>query len=192
VPARCGRRGCEFLIRLGACPSEAGAAGTTPAQVKQSFIGAVVILGGAIPFGDILGALGLFGGGADAGAAAAAAEDTAPSLLRAGGSGARLPMNMDTVNSVADKYGIDISDNDISINKTVAGIRGSTAPDQSITLYRGAFENEEQLAQTLVHEQYHVGQLQAGMPYPDTYQAGSSWEEEAENFANDWWYSLDE
>jgi hypothetical protein len=56
------------------CLTWAGLAGTTPAQVRQSFIGAGVILGGAIPIGDSLGALGLFGGGAEA--AAAAAEDT--------------------------------------------------------------------------------------------------------------------
>ena len=117
-------------------------------------------------------------------------EEGAPALLSAGSGSARLPMNMDTVNSVASKYGIDISENDIQINKTVAGLRGSTAPDQSITLYRGAFENEQQLAMTLVHEQYHVEQLQEGMPYPDSYQAGSSWEAAAENFAVEWWNGL--
>jgi hypothetical protein len=93
---------------------------------------------------------------------------------------------MDTVNSVADKYGIDVSGNDISINKSIAGLRGSTAPDGSITLYRGAFENEQQLAQTLIHEQYHVADLQAGLPYPTTYDAGSAWQQAAEDFANDW------
>lgn len=99
-------------------------------------------------------------------------------------------MSMDTVNSVASKYGIDISGNDISINKAIVGLRGSTAPDQSITLYRGAFQNEEQLAKTLVHEQYHVADLQAGLPYPTTYDAGSAWEQAAENYANAWWDSL--
>jgi hypothetical protein len=102
-------------------------------------------------------------------------------------------MSMDTVNSIADKYGIDLSENDIRINKAITGVRGSTAPNQRITLYRGAFENEEQLAKTLVHERYHVGQLQAGMPYPDpssSYDAASSWETEAENFANAWWESV--
>lgn len=122
----------------------------------------------------------------------AATEESDPALLRAGGgAGARLPMNMDTVGSVADKYGIDISGNKISINKSIGGLRGSTAPNQSITLYRGAFENEEELAKTLVHEQYHVADLQAGMPYPATYDAGSAWEQAAEDFANAWWNSLD-
>lgn len=99
-------------------------------------------------------------------------------------------MSMDTVSSVAGKFGIDISENDISINKAIAGLRGSTAPDQSITLYRGAFENEEQLAKTLVHEQWHVAQLQAGLPYPATYDAQSAAEIEAENFASAWWDNI--
>ncbi len=127
--------------------------------------------------------------------ATAATSEAAPSLLRTGNGGsARLPMSMDTVNSVAQKYGIDLSENDITINKSIAGARGSTGPDQSITLYRDAFENEEELAKTLVHEQYHVGQLQAGMPYPDPsydYDAAASWETEAEAAAQAWWDSLE-
>lgn len=99
-------------------------------------------------------------------------------------------MSMDTVNSVAGKYGIDISGNDISISKAIAGLRGSTAPDQSITLYRGAFQDEEQLAKTLVHEQWHVARLQACLAYPATYGPLSAAEIEAESFANAWWDSI--
>jgi uncharacterized protein YukE len=116
------------------------------------------------------------------------ATEGAPTLLSAGGgSSSSLPMSMDTVSSVADKYGLDISDSSIRINKSVAGLYGSTAPDGSITLYRGAFANEEQLAKTLFHEQFHVGQLQAGMPYPASYNAASAWEQAAEAAANEWW-----
>jgi RHS repeat-associated protein len=51
--------GCnQFLSRYGACPSERGAAGTTPQQVKQSFIGAGWILAGALPIDEIIGAVG--------------------------------------------------------------------------------------------------------------------------------------
>jgi hypothetical protein len=42
----------------------------------------------------------------------------------------------------------------------------------------------------LVHEQYHVADLQAGLPYPTTYDAGSAWEQAAEDFAIVWWDSL--
>jgi hypothetical protein len=59
---------CEFVIRLGACPTEAGLAGTTPQQVKQSLIGAGTILAGALT-GPLADAFGLLG--------SAAAEETA-------------------------------------------------------------------------------------------------------------------
>jgi RHS repeat-associated protein len=48
--------GCSGrLLQLGACPSESGAAGTTPQQVKQAMIGAGIVLGGAI-LGPLIGA----------------------------------------------------------------------------------------------------------------------------------------
>jgi hypothetical protein len=132
--------------------------------------------------------------GGDVGGAAASdlasGAGAAPSLHRPGGAGPRLPMSMDTVNSVAQKHGIDLSENNIRINKAIQGRRGSTARNLSITLYRDAFENEEELAKTLVHEQYHVQQLRAGMPYPESYDATSVAETEAENFAIAWWESV--
>ncbi len=67
------------------------------------------------------------------------------------------------------------------------GVRGTTAPDETITLGRGAFENEEQPAKTLVHEQFHVSLLQGGMPYPTVYDPSASWEVDAENYASEWW-----
>jgi len=108
-------------------------------------------------------------------------------LLRVGSGSSRLLMNMDTVAAIAQKYGIDLNGLDIALNKAIRGVRGSTAPDQSITLYRGAFDDEESLAKTLVHERFHVGQLQGGMPYPEFYDPNSPWEIAAENHANDWW-----
>ena len=58
--------GCNgFLFKYGACPSERGAAGTTPQEVKQSAIGAAGILLGAIPIFDFMDAF------------AGAAEDSA-------------------------------------------------------------------------------------------------------------------
>jgi RHS repeat-associated protein len=52
--------GCNgFLFKYGACPSESGAAGTTPQEVRQSAIGAAGILLGAFPIGDIFDAAGI-------------------------------------------------------------------------------------------------------------------------------------
>jgi hypothetical protein len=48
-------------FKYGACPSESGAAGTTPQEVKQSALGALGVVGGAIagplldPLFDVLG-----------------------------------------------------------------------------------------------------------------------------------------
>jgi RHS repeat-associated protein len=126
--------------------------------------------------------------GGELGAARAAADDT---LMRAAGGGKRrkitLPMHPDTVHDVADRYGVDISDlGKIKINKVVQNVRGSTAPDQRVTLYRDAFENEVELAKTLKHERYHVEQLRDGMPYPKDYDEGAAWETEAEEHAERW------
>lgn len=96
-------------------------------------------------------------------------------------------MNMDTVNSVATKYGIKIDDLNLRINKFIAGRRGSRAPNQCVTPCRGGFESEEQLAKTLVHERVHVDDLRGGMPYPKGYDAESAAEIRAEAAANDWW-----
>jgi RHS repeat-associated protein len=46
------------MIQLGACRSERFLAGNTPAQVKQSALGAVLVLTSAIPVADILDLLG--------------------------------------------------------------------------------------------------------------------------------------
>jgi hypothetical protein len=76
------------------------------------------------------------------------------------------------------------------INKILRGPFGSTAPDKSTTLYRNAFLSEEQLARTLVHERYHVGQLDSGMGYPETYDAGNAWETAAQAYEDWWWENV--
>ncbi len=106
--------------------------------------------------------------------------------------GPKLPMTMEKVQEVASKYGLDISNLTIKINKGLAGFYGSTAPDGTISLVRDAFNSEEELATTLAHESFHVQQLAAGMPYPTTYEAGSVWEQEAEDFAQQWWQSVNQ
>ena len=62
---------CNGLtFKYGACPSERGAAGTTPQQVKASAIGAAIILGGAILDPLLDAALGIGAAAEDAGTAA--------------------------------------------------------------------------------------------------------------------------
>jgi RHS repeat-associated protein len=93
-----------IVFKLGACASERGAAGTTPAQVKQSLIGAGMILLGALPIGDAIGGLlGLFKGAATvargattvAGDAAATAPEDA-SLARAAATCGGMSFTADT------------------------------------------------------------------------------------------------
>jgi hypothetical protein len=103
----------------------------------------------------------------------------------------RLPMNMESVERVAEKYGIDLSIMDFKqIDKVKQGPQGSTGPDKRTRLYRYAFLNEEELARTLVHERYHVEQLNAGMGYPTTYDAGNKWEKTAQAYEDWWWENV--
>lgn len=113
---------------------------------------------------------------------------TRDTLLSIGRPGVRrLPMNMGTVRDAAGKHGIEINDLRIRINRSLIGVRGSTSPTGVVTLYRDAFENEEHLAKTLVHERVHVEDLREGMSYPSGYDGGSSWEQRAEAATDDWW-----
>jgi hypothetical protein len=130
-----------------------------------------------------------------------APTDADSSLLRAGSGGAgNSPIfraNEKTVRAIARKYGIDISNNKIEVKPLTQGYGGDkryglTLPNHTIRLYRDAFESEEQLAKTLVHEKYHVAQLQAGMPYyMGNYDPTLPHETAAENFAQAWWDGLE-
>jgi hypothetical protein len=75
----------------------------------------------------------------------------------------------------------------VIINKARVDPAGITAPDGTITLGRGAFANEEELARTLAHERFHVDQIRGGMGYPETYDAGNAWESAAQEFEDSWW-----
>jgi hypothetical protein len=68
--------GCSpRMLNYGACPSESGAAGTTAAQVKQSFIGAAWVLTSVFPVGDVIGGIaGIFDASDTAADATEAAE----------------------------------------------------------------------------------------------------------------------
>jgi RHS repeat-associated protein len=75
--ASIGLAGCTGIVfRLGACPSERAAAGSTPQEVQQSFYGALGVLLSAVPLGDLLDAItGVFGKAAEADATTAALQE---------------------------------------------------------------------------------------------------------------------
>jgi hypothetical protein len=99
----------------------------------------------------------------------------------------RVPMDFRSVRNVAKKYDINIRDLRIRINKSMAGVCGVTAPNQTVTLCRDAFKNEVELAKTLVHERVHVEDIRAKMKYPDIYDPQSEAEARAERIAQEWW-----
>ncbi len=69
------------------------------------------------------------------------------------------------------------------------GLYGYTWPDGSkITLYADAFEDEEQLLRTLVHELVHVRQVRAGGPTTTSVVLAAR-EREAYDEEENWWQS---
>jgi len=103
------------------------------------------------------------------------------------GAGPRMPINSSSVTQIAEKYGIDISDVRVTINDRVSGLCGTTRPDGSVTLYRTAFQSEEDLARTLEHERFHVQELRQGRPYPADDEAAVAFEDRAYAHENQWW-----
>jgi hypothetical protein len=118
-----------------------------------------------------------------------AGGDALLSRAAAGAGGKRLPMTAEQVEQIAQKYGIDISDVNVRVDKSRTGFYGSTAPNGTVTLTRSAFVNEEQLARTLAHERYHVDQIRGGMGYPKDYDSGNAWETAAQEHEDNWWAS---
>jgi hypothetical protein len=98
-----------------------------------------------------------------------------------------MPMNMETIRRIADKYHIDISELRINIRKESRAYFGATGPDGRTRLGRPAFSSEEQLARTLVHEREHVRQLARGMPYPAVYDPSNEAERAAQKVEDEWW-----
>lgn len=193
--------GCAATVVCAPVAPFIGGIATTGAAVNIASGVAVAVMTcssddtkGACPGAIQMAALGMLGARFGGGRLLAATESTAvkassDALLSttASGAGSRLPMTMDTVCSVACKYGIDITDVPVTINKSRAGYYGSTSPDGRITLTRSAFKNEEQLARTLAHERFHVDQIRSGAGYPDSYDAANAWEREAHAYENAWW-----
>lgn len=107
--------------------------------------------------------------------------------------GKKILMTADNVKAIAAKYGIDINDVRIRIDKVRAGsgpgkeLFGITTPDGVVTLTRDAFKDEEQLARTLAHERFHVEDIRSGMRVPTTRRELDEWERRAYEYEKQWW-----
>jgi uncharacterized protein YukE len=120
-----------------------------------------------------------------------------PSLLREGDgivrNGKKILMTRGNVSAVAEKYGIDLSDVNLAIDKGRSGagpgreLYGITTPDGRITLTRDAFVDEEQLARTLAHERFHLEEIRSGLRVPRRPAAIAEWEKRAYAFEEKWW-----
>lgn len=96
--------------------------------------------------------------------------------------------NMDSVRTIAAKYGIDVSRLKLVLgDKKYRGECAYTRPDGSVELYVPAFRSEEDLARTLAHEKFHVDELAAGNPYPRTRAETEAWEDRAYAYEDSWW-----
>ncbi|MGW1486840.1 WXG100 family type VII secretion target [Micromonospora parva] len=109
------------------------------------------------------------------------------SRVRGRGAGPRMPMNVESVTNIAAKYGIDISNIQLTINNRVSGVCGLTKPDESVMLCREAFRSEEDLARTLEHERFHVAELRQGHPYPASRHEIDAFEDRAYAHEEQWW-----
>jgi RHS repeat-associated protein len=100
----------------------------------------------------------------------------------------KLLTSMDTVDKVADKYGIDLDGVDIAIYR--GGERnwcGWTKESCRVLINPEAFRSEERLARTLAHEKFHVDMIRSGRPYPRHAAEFEPWEDEAWNYEVEWW-----
>ena len=74
--------------------------------------------------------------------------------------GPRVPMNIDGVRDVAQRYGVEIRGIRFKLRKDLSGDHfGETREDHVVELTRKAFSNEHELAKTLEHERFHVADL---------------------------------
>jgi hypothetical protein len=107
--------------------------------------------------------------------------------VRKRGAGPRMPMNDQSVRSIAEKYGIDLSGIPITVNNRVSGLCGVTRENRSVLLCRDAFRSEEDLARTLEHERFHIDELRGGQQYPKTEAGREAFEDRAYAHEDAWW-----
>lgn len=106
-------------------------------------------------------------------------------------SGLKIPMKLKDVKAIARAHHLEISGLTIKIDKDAdkvnTGYRGHTNPlNLHILLFPDAFENEEQLLRTLIHEKVHVEQVKEhGLLYVS--ENNPEMEREAYFKENEWW-----
>lgn len=95
---------------------------------------------------------------------------------------------MESVRKIAAKYGIDITDLNISLGSVkTRGICGRTLPNGSIVLFPTGFRSEEDLARTLAHEKFHHDELASGKQFPKTEHEFDDFEDRAYAYEEQWW-----
>jgi uncharacterized protein YukE len=108
--------------------------------------------------------------------------------VRKRGAGPIQLFQLESVQNIAAKYGIDITGLNLSLgSKTTRGICGRTLPDGSIVLFPTGFRSEEDLARTLAHEKFHHDELAAGRPFPRTEAEFDRFEDRAYAHEKEWW-----
>lgn len=106
----------------------------------------------------------------------------------------KVTMQKRVVKDIANEYGIDLSGLTIKIQRSESllslSLYGSTDYDNigRIDLFPNAFQDEEQLVRTLIHEKCHVEQLRKyGKKYVQEHL--DEMEQEAYAYEDEWWHS---
>ncbi|MGW4941818.1 WXG100 family type VII secretion target [Actinoplanes sp. NPDC004185] len=115
-------------------------------------------------------------------------DEPALSRVKKRGAGPIQFFELESVETTAAKYGIDVSTLDISLgDKKIRGVCGRTRPDGSIVLFPAGFRSEEDLARTLAHEKFHHDELAQGKPFPTDDAELDLWEDRAYDHEEEWW-----
>jgi hypothetical protein len=117
-----------------------------------------------------------------------APEEPALHRVRKRGAGPIQLFELESVQAIAAKYGIDVSNLDITLgDKKIRGVCGRTRPDGGIVLFPAGFRSEEDLARTLAHEKFHHDELAEGRPFPADDAELGRWEDRAYAHEEEWW-----
>jgi hypothetical protein len=115
-------------------------------------------------------------------------DEPALNRVKKRGAGPIKLFNLESVRTVAEKYGIDISTLDISLGDVkIRGVCGRTNPDGSIVVFPAGFRSEEDLARTLAHEKFHSDEIAAGKTFPTNDGELDTWEDRAYAYEEQWW-----